>query len=105
MLALAAIVLDRHRPPAYQVPHRFVRFVRHPHRGQLTRSMQASPAADIERNLRAMLNQTFQRLDLVTREEFDVQAEMLVRLRERVVQLEQRVAELERVPPPPNPLP
>ena len=55
----------------------------------------ASPAADIERNMRAMLGQTFQRLDLVTREEFDIQADMLAKLRERVAQLERTVARLE----------
>jgi len=43
-----------------------------------------SPAADIERNVKAFMAQAFTRLDLVTREEFDVQAELLARLRERV---------------------
>ncbi len=62
---------------------------------RLAELFRASPAADIERNVRAMLNQTFQRLDLVTREEFDIQAEMLARLRERVAQLERTVARLE----------
>lgn len=49
-----------------------------------------SPAADIERNLKAMLAQTFQRVDLVTRDEFDAQLERLSRLQERVALLEQR---------------
>ena len=54
-----------------------------------------SPAADIEKNLRAMLQSAFARLDLVTREEFDVQQEVLLRSREKLSGLETRVAELE----------
>ena len=40
-----------------------------------------SPAADVERNVRAMMTQAFSKLDLVTREEFDVQADLLARTR------------------------
>ncbi len=54
-----------------------------------------SPAKDIEKNLRAMLSSAFSRLDLVTREEFDVQVKVLARTREKLVALEARVAELE----------
>ncbi len=50
-----------------------------------------SPAADIERNLKAMLAQTFQRVDLVTREEFDTQLERVTRLQDRIALLEQRL--------------
>lgn len=50
-----------------------------------------SPAADIERNLKAMLAQTFQRVDLVTRDEFDAQLERMSRLQERIAALEQRL--------------
>jgi len=42
-----------------------------------------TPAVDVEKNLRALLSSTFSRLDLVTREEFDVQREVLVRSREK----------------------
>jgi len=55
-----------------------------------------SPVRDIEKNMRAMLSATFARLDLVTREEFDVQSEVLARTREKLVQLEARLAELEK---------
>lgn len=55
-----------------------------------------SPAADIEKNMRAMLTALFSRLDLVTREEFDVQREVLIRTREKLVQLEAKLAELEK---------
>ena len=52
----------------------------------------SSPAADLERNVKAMLAQTFQRMDLVTREEFEVQIETVARLRQRVEALEARAA-------------
>jgi ubiquinone biosynthesis accessory factor UbiK len=54
-----------------------------------------SPAKDAEKNLRALLTSFFSKLDLVTREEFDVQARLLARSREQVSVLETRVAELE----------
>ena len=53
------------------------------------------PAADVEKNMRAMLSGLFSRLDLVTREEFDVQREVLLRTRAKLVELENRVAQLE----------
>ncbi len=57
--------------------------------------LQQSPAKDIEKNLRAMLNQGFSKLDLLTREEFEIQTEVLARTRAKLEALEQRVAELE----------
>ena len=54
-----------------------------------------SPAKDIEKNARALLMQGFAKLDLITREEFDVQAQMLTRTREQLILLELRVTELE----------
>lgn len=54
-----------------------------------------SPAKDMEKNLRALLGSFFSRLDLVTREEFDVQAKLLARSREQISALEARIAELE----------
>ncbi len=55
----------------------------------------SSPAKDIEKNVRALLMQGFAKLDLVTREEFDVQAQVLARAREQLNVLEARVAGLE----------
>lgn len=55
-----------------------------------------SPARDLEQNLKAGLSGWLARLDLVTREEFDVQAEVLARTREKLAQLEARLAELEK---------
>ena len=54
-----------------------------------------SPAADLERNLRVMLQSAFARLELVTREEFDVQREVLARARAKLQELEAKLAELE----------
>ena len=55
-----------------------------------------TPAADVQKNLRALLQATFAKLDLVTREEFDVQRAVLLRAREKITQVEARLAELER---------
>ena len=55
-----------------------------------------SPAGDIEKNLRAVLQSVFARLDLVTREEFDVQQAVLLRTREKLETLEAQVAEIEK---------
>jgi BMFP domain-containing protein YqiC len=54
-----------------------------------------SPARDVEKNLKAMLTALFARMDLVTREEFDIQREVLLRTREKLEALERKVAELE----------
>lgn len=54
-----------------------------------------SPAADLEKNLRTLLQSMFSRLDLVTREEFDVQREVLARTRAKLAELEAKLAELE----------
>jgi len=51
---------------------------------------------DLERNFRALLHTGLERMDLVTREEFDVQSAVLERTREKLEALEARLAELER---------
>ena len=56
----------------------------------------ASPAADIEKNIRALLSSVFTRLDLVTHVDFDVQAKILQRTRANRQALETRVAKMER---------
>jgi BMFP domain-containing protein YqiC len=55
----------------------------------------ATPAGDVEKHMRAVLASVFAKLDLVTREEFDVQREVLARTREKLGALEALVAELE----------
>lgn len=54
-----------------------------------------SPAKDLEKNLQAVLQGVFSRLNLITREEFDVQQEVLLRTREKLAALEARVAAME----------
>lgn len=56
----------------------------------------ATPARDIEKNAKAMLGAMLGRLDLVTREEFDIQAELLARTRDKLQALEARVEALEK---------
>jgi BMFP domain-containing protein YqiC len=58
-------------------------------------TLEHSPAKDIEKNVKAMLQSGLSRLDLVTRVDFDNQAQVLARTREKLEQLEARVAELE----------
>jgi ubiquinone biosynthesis accessory factor UbiK len=57
-----------------------------------------TPAADMQKNLKALLTQQFALLELVTREEFDTQAKVLARARTKLDELELRIAELERRP-------
>ncbi len=67
--------------------------------GRLAGGMPAGLQAlmqDMERNLRAGLEAAMAKMDLVTREEFDVQCAVLARTREKLHRLEQQVADLER---------
>lgn len=54
-----------------------------------------SPAGDIEKNLRALLQGAFTKLELVSREEFEVQAEVLRLTREKLTVLEAKLNKLE----------
>ena len=55
----------------------------------------ANPAKDLEKNFRGLLSSAFTRLELVSREEYDVQTQVLARAREKLAALEARVVELE----------
>lgn len=63
--------------------------------GKINQALESTPAKDIERNVKAMMTQGFSKLDLVTREEFDIQAQVLAKTRARLEALELRVVELE----------
>jgi len=63
---------------------------------RIDEALRASPAQDIERNLKALLASWFDRLDLVLREDFEVEKKLLERAQEKLAQLEARIAELER---------
>ena len=68
---------------------------------RISKAIENSPAKDIEQNVKAMLASGLAKLDLVPRGEFDVQAEVLRKTREKLEALEKRVAEFEsRFPPP-----
>lgn len=62
---------------------------------RLATLIEGTPAADLQRNLKALLSQQFARLELVTREEFDAQLRVLARSREKLQELERRLSDLE----------
>ncbi len=70
---------------------------------RIGQAAEASPAKDIEKNVKALLQGGLTRLDLVSRQDFDTQAQVLAKTREKLERLETRLAELEtRFPPPPG---
>jgi len=62
---------------------------------KIGKAIENSPAKDIEKNVRAMLGSGLARLDLVPRAEFEIQAQVLLKTREKVEALEARLADLE----------
>lgn len=58
--------------------------------------LQQSPAADLEKNIHALLQSVFAKLALVSREEFDVQSELLRQTREKLDALQAIVDSLEQ---------
>lgn len=62
---------------------------------KLSETIANSPAKDIEKNARAMLGGAFAKMDLVTREEFDIQQQVLIKTRTKLSELEARLAVLE----------
>jgi hypothetical protein len=62
---------------------------------RIGKAIENSPAKDIEKNVKAMLQSGLTRLDVVPRSEFDTQAQVLLKTREKLEALETRVAELE----------
>jgi len=63
----------------------------HDFQQKLLEMFRASPAADLERNIKALMGQTFSKLDLVNRDEFEIQVELLRALRARVESLEEKL--------------
>ena len=64
-------------------------------RKRIDEALKDSPAQDIEKNLRALLAAWFDRMDLVLREDFEVQKKLLERAQAKLADLEARIAELE----------
>jgi BMFP domain-containing protein YqiC len=69
-------------------------------RKRIDEALRSSPAQDIEKNLRALLGAWFERMDLVLREDFEVQKKLLERAQAKLAELERRIAELEALKPP-----
>ena len=59
-------------------------------------AIRQSPAKDLEKNVRGLMTQGFQKLDLVTREEFDLQTQVLTKTRAKLEELEAKVSALEK---------
>jgi len=68
-------------------------------RSRIDEAFRNSPAQDIEKNLRVLLSSWFDRMDLVLREDFEVQKKLLERAQAKLAELEERVAELEERKP------
>ncbi len=62
---------------------------------KLSETIANSPAKDVEKNVKAMLGSAFNKMDLVTREEFDIQQQVLIKTRTKLIELESRLARLE----------
>jgi BMFP domain-containing protein YqiC len=62
---------------------------------KLREMLAKSPAGDLEKNIHALLQSAFTKLALVSREEFDVQTEVLRRTREKLEALEKKISDLE----------
>ena len=62
---------------------------------RIGKAIENSPAKDLEKNVKALLQSGLLRLDLVSRQEFDTQAQVLLRTREKLERLEAKVAEME----------
>jgi hypothetical protein len=62
---------------------------------RINEAFRSSPAADLEKNLKALLLAWFDRLDLVVREDFEVQKKLLERAHAKLAELEARIGELE----------
>ena len=62
---------------------------------RIEEALRASPAPNVEKNLRVLLSALFDRFDLVAREDFEVQQKLLERAQAKLAALEARLAELE----------
>ena len=62
---------------------------------KINEMIKSSPLADVEKNINALIKSAFTKMELVSREEFDVQTEVLRNTREKLILLEEKLAELE----------
>ena len=80
------------KPDSSFPPADFINNIAH----KLGEALKQSPAKDIENNIKAGLTSMLTKLDMVSREEFDVQSAVLARTREKLGLLETRLTELEK---------
>jgi len=71
-------------------------------RSRIDAALRDSPAQDVEKNIRALLSAWFERMDLVLREDFEVQKKLLERAQAKLAELEARISELEGRSKPPQ---
>ena len=64
--------------------------------GRINEALRNSPAQDLEKNLRALLSSWFDRMNVVMREDFEVQRKLLEQAQAKLAALEKRVSELEQ---------
>jgi BMFP domain-containing protein YqiC len=66
---------------------------------KLSETIANSPAKDVEKNVKSMLGSAFNRMDLITREEFDIQQQVLIKTRTKLAELEARLGQARRRQP------
>ena len=71
---------------------------------RISKMLDETPVADLRRNLRAVLQQGLEHFDLATREQLDLQTELLSRAQDKIAELEMRITALEGGKPPLSPL-
>lgn len=71
---------------------------------RIAQMLDESPAADVRKNVKAVLRQGFEQLDLATRDQLDLQTELLRRAQVKIAELEARVTALEGAKPPQPPI-
>jgi ubiquinone biosynthesis accessory factor UbiK len=64
-------------------------------RTRIDQALRDSPAQDVEKNIRALLSAWFERMDLVLRDDFEVQKKLLERAQAKLAELEARISQLE----------
>ena len=62
---------------------------------KLSETIANSPAKDVEKNVKSMLGSAFNRMDLITREEFDIQQQVMIKTRTKLAELAARLDKLE----------
>ncbi len=70
---------------------------------RISKMLHETPVADLRKNLRAVLQQGFEHFDLATREQLDLQTELLSRAQDKIAELEMRISALEGGKPPLSP--